>query len=141
MLTKINHHPLSFEIQEMIWIACLLLLASFIVTLEIQQRRLKQALEELPTNQTSNHRQRISAVVVFVVVSVLTVVYFIIGRQAQMLPEVPDTYFDKTRENPNLPEAENGYEELRKLIGDVYTPLEEQKIIMEKYPFIYQTEL
>jgi hypothetical protein len=122
------------------WIACLLLLVSFIITLEIQQRRLKKPLEELPANQTSPHKQRVSAFVVFVVVSVLTIVYFIIGKQAQTVPEVPDTYFDNTRENPNLPEEENGYEQLRKLIGDVYTPTEEQKIIMENYPFVYRKD-
>ncbi|MDR2190658.1 MAG: hypothetical protein LBP53_05775 [Candidatus Peribacteria bacterium] len=140
MLVKIRHQPLSFGMQELLWIAGLLLLTSFIITLEIQQRRLKTSLPELPTHQTSHTKQRISALVVFIVISVLTVVYFIIGKHAQTVPEVPDSYFDKTREHPNLLDEENGYEQLRKLIGDVDTPLEEQKVIMEKYPFKYQID-
>jgi hypothetical protein len=138
MLIKIKHTPLSFGIQEGIWICCLLFLISFIITLEIQQRRLKTSLAELPENQKSDKKQRVSAFVVFVVVSVLTVVYFIIGKQVQTVPFVPDTYFDKTRENPNLSEEENGYEQLRKLIGDTTNPLSDEQ--MEKYPFVYKAE-
>jgi hypothetical protein len=138
MLVKINHTPLSFGMQEGIRIVCLLFLVSFIITLEMQQRRLKTSLEELPANQKSDHKQRISALVVFIIVSVLTVVYFIIGKQAQTVPFIPDSYFDKTRENPQLPDEENGYEQLRKLIGDTYNPLSDDQ--MEKYPFVYKTE-
>jgi hypothetical protein len=136
MLIKINHTPLSFGIQEMMYIGGLLLLASFIITLEIQQRRLKTSLEALPVRQTSHYKQWVSALVVFIVISILTVVYFIIGKQMQMVPLVPDTYFDKIWEHPNLSEEENGYEQLRTLIGDVYHPLTDEQ--MERYPFVYQ---
>ncbi|MDR2541583.1 MAG: hypothetical protein LBD11_07715 [Candidatus Peribacteria bacterium] len=68
------------------------------------------------------------------VISLLTTVYFFIGKQVQTVPFVPDSYFEKTREKPDLPDVENGYEELRKLIGDIEHPLSQEK---EKYSFIY----
>ena len=43
--------------------------------------------------------------------------YFIIGKFAQRVPEVPASYFEKTWENPHLPDEENGDVMLGNLLG------------------------
>jgi hypothetical protein len=119
----------SADIPIIIVLRCFVLLSiSFIFSLEKQMK-----IEKKTT--TAPRRIGLSA---FVSLVVVLVAYFSIGRWLQQVPEIADTYFDKIREDPDLPEEDNGYEQLKKLIGSNDNELTDEQ--MEKYPFVYRNQ-
>jgi hypothetical protein len=70
------------------------------------------------------------------IILLLIVIYFVIGRFTQSVPDIPFSYFDKTRVNESLPDAENGLLHLEKLIGSTEHRLTDEE--MEKYPLMIE---
>jgi hypothetical protein len=108
---------------------------SFLISLEMQYTRLKTPLDQLSADQKSDTPQRKKGLLVFIVIIVLVIVYFVIGKVAQRVVDVPPSYFEKTRVNLDLPDAENGNEQMKKLMGTTMAPLSEEE--QAKYPFQY----
>ncbi|MDR0650942.1 MAG: hypothetical protein LBG59_06165 [Candidatus Peribacteria bacterium] len=128
-------NPLTSLTETPLLVFCIMLLVciSFIITLDLQQKRLKTPLDQLPLAQKSDRKQRVFGLITFFIVIIITLIYFIIGKHAQSVPFVSETYFEKTRVNPTLSDEENGYEQLRALIGDIRHPLDEETLAT--YPF------
>ncbi|MDR0860850.1 MAG: hypothetical protein LBO09_07990 [Candidatus Peribacteria bacterium] len=120
----------------LIIVILLLFFISLVITLEIQQRRLKTPIAELSESQKSKHPQWIFGLITFIVLFLIGSVYFLVGKYSQSVPEIPASYFDRPRRNENLFAEENGYEQIKKLIGTTTTPLSKEE--MEKYPFVYR---
>ena len=83
---------------------------SFVISLDIQEKRQKLPLEQLPKHQISKNPQRRGTLFTVVLVILGVITYFLIGKQSQQPPEIiPDSYFETTWLDPNLPDEENGY--------------------------------
>ena len=109
-------------------------LISFVVSLKIQENRLKIPLEELPAHKKSKGKQRKTSLWIVIFSVIWIVVYFFIGKQAQLLPEVvPDEYFAPTRINENLSEEENGYIQFGNIFGRTTDTPEKLETIEQKY--------
>jgi hypothetical protein len=115
--------PALIGTQEIILMLLLLFFISFIISLEKGQKRLSLPLDQLPANQKSATPPRKPALLTFIITVVIVVGYFLVGKRHQSVPAVPATYFEKTRVNPTLPDAENGYLQLENLIGSIENPL------------------
>jgi preprotein translocase subunit YajC len=109
---------------------------SFVISLDQQEKRQKLHIAELSTSQKTDTQQRKGTLYTVIIVIALGITYFLIGKQAQQPPEIiPDSYFETTWLNPNLPDEENGYIQFGELFGTTRTDTETQKLIEEKYPY------
>lgn len=109
---------------------------SFTISLDLQEKRQNTPLENLPENKKSDHPQRKGTLITIILLIIVSSVYFIIGKHAQQAPEIiPDTYFETTRLNPNLPDEENGLIQFEKIFWTTRSIQEEGESIREKYPY------